>query len=239
MRSRRKSSQTGHTLLEVMFASVVLSIFVLAMGSVWHTARTNADALVVRQKAIFVLNSEMERLSALYNRTTFGVLGPVSTNGYTPTNILPATRLSYPLPLLSYVAQPFTTMSLATFNASDFNIWLHDSGSGLYAYVWIDRGRGVAGRLSWTTSNIIPAVCTAPGSCSCMGFSGLLSDNCRNLNLYLEYPYRIASDGTVTTQGQLQTLSLKTMVGHGETIDLVAWLLALTGGLGGILGLGL
>lgn len=79
--SKGVARQRGFTLIEVMTASVILSIFIVSLGTSWLVADRRADRLMNRQKAIFVLNGEMERLTTLYNLTTFGAAGAVTTTG--------------------------------------------------------------------------------------------------------------------------------------------------------------
>ena len=66
-------SQRGFTLIEVMTASLILSGLIVAIGSGWVVADRETSALITRQKAIFVADAEMERLTTLYGTTTFGV----------------------------------------------------------------------------------------------------------------------------------------------------------------------
>ena len=50
---------------------MILSIFIVAIGACWITADRRVNDLVLRQKAIFVANGEMERLTTLYDTTSF------------------------------------------------------------------------------------------------------------------------------------------------------------------------
>src|SRR6185437_14182415 len=129
--SDRLKSQRGFSLMEVMAAAIVLSIFVTALGAIWIMGDRRVNALVVRQKAIFVANMEMERLTTLYGTTMFGGLGPVSTTGY-------------------------TTTSATTFASGDsFQVYVSSNllSSLNRSYVWIDKAQGTLGRISWTTTN--------------------------------------------------------------------------------------
>ena len=62
----RKNFQSGMTLIEVMITIVLLSILVLGISGLWANVTGDFLALTTRQKAIFVLNGEMARLSALF-----------------------------------------------------------------------------------------------------------------------------------------------------------------------------
>lgn len=217
--SDRLKSQRGFSLMEVMAAAIVLSIFVTALGAIWIMGDRRVNALVVRQKAIFVANMEMERLTTLYGTTMFGGLGPVSTTGYTETAAFPSTRLIYPISLSpTYIpgTQDYTTTSATTFASCDsFQVYVSSNllSSLNRSYVWIDKAQGTLGRISWTTTNISANPCISLDSCNCLDPTGLLAGNCQKLVLYLEYPYRMVS-GNPVAASNLQTVTLATIVGR-------------------------
>src|SRR4051812_45189661 len=127
-------NQRGFTMIDVMAAAVVLSIFIVGLGAAWAVADRRAADLVPRQKAIFAANAEMERLSALYNLTNYGNVGGSTTTGYESSLPFPTTRLIYGSGGLSpYVpsAKDYTTTSSVTFNAgSAFLVWVATGGLG-------------------------------------------------------------------------------------------------------------
>jgi prepilin-type N-terminal cleavage/methylation domain-containing protein len=210
--------QRGFSLFEVMAASVVLSVFILGLGSLYYTASGRTTDLVIRQKAVFVLNAEMERLSSIYAYTSFGVAGPAATDGY---DGLLATRLTYPATMVGYMGagNEFVEANAATFAAgSEFLVWRKSGALPNLdrSYVWIDKDRNVLGRLSWTATNIVVNACWGDDDdCECLGYSGVQGseDWCRVLELFLEYPYHYAS-GNVLAPTNLQTITLKTIVGR-------------------------
>jgi prepilin-type N-terminal cleavage/methylation domain-containing protein len=212
-------SQSGFTLIEVMTASVILAIFILGLGTAWVVADRRVDKLVNREKAIFVANAEMERLNALYGNTTFGSAGAVTTTAYDGPAFLPATRLIYPSALSLYVGGPndYTTTSAATFQSgSEFQVWINSQllSSANRSFVWINRSQNVMARLSWVVTNITPAQCVVGSdSCGCLNYLGLLTGVCQRLDLYLEYPYRLAA-GAPVANSNLQTVTLSTIVGR-------------------------
>jgi prepilin-type N-terminal cleavage/methylation domain-containing protein len=217
--SDRLRSQRGFTLMEVMTAALILSALVVSIASGWVVADRETSNLIIRQKAIFAADAEMERLTTLYGTTAFGALGPVSTTGYTETAAFPSTRLIYPTtlsPLYLTSTQDYTTTSANTFNTgSVFLVWINSNllSSLNRAYVWVDQDHNVMGRISWTTSNISASPCTGLDTCSCLDPTGLLAGNCQKLVLYLEYPYRLVS-GNPVAAATLQTLTLSTIVGR-------------------------
>jgi prepilin-type N-terminal cleavage/methylation domain-containing protein len=217
--STKRRSQGGFTLIEVMTASVILAIFIVGLGTSWVVADRRVDTLVNRQKAIFVANAEMERLTALYSLTTFGLGGAVTTTAYDGPAYLPSTRLIYPSPLSFYVGGPndYSTTSAATFQTgSEFEVWINSqaSPSANRSYIWISRSENVMARLSWVVTTISPAQCVVGGDgCGCLNYSGLLSGECQRLDLFLEYPYRLTS-GAPVAASSLQTVTLSTIVGR-------------------------
>jgi prepilin-type N-terminal cleavage/methylation domain-containing protein len=223
MRSDSRYGQRGFSLIEVMFASMILSVIILGVGGFWYAASSRVADLVLKQKAIYVLNAEVERLTALYVFTglaTHATDNPVTTTGY--DGVGPFTRLVYPSDLTTFMGagNNFVTTSANTFaTGSEFLIW--DNLGFLSAlnrmYVWIDKSRNIVGRLSWVDTPINIGSCIQAADCSCQRFDNqdLTGGRCRRLDIYLEYPYRFAISGTVTAPAQLQTISIKTIAGRG------------------------
>jgi prepilin-type N-terminal cleavage/methylation domain-containing protein len=217
--STDRGPQAGFTLIEVMTASVILAIFILGLGTSWVVADRRVDKLVNRQKAIFIANGEMERVTALYNLTTFGLAGAVTTTSYDGPAYLPSTRLIYPSALSTYVGSgnDYTTTSSTTFQSgSEFQVWINAPGtiSANRSYVWISRSENVMARLSWVVTNISPAQCVVGSDgCGCLNYLGFLGGNCQRLDLFLEYPYRLTG-GAPVASGTLQTVILSSIVGR-------------------------
>ena len=148
-------ADAGFTLVEVLAAGIVLSAVVLCLVRAWTVFDVMSLDLQVRQKAVFVLNGEMERLSGLYTVGGFGGAGPgqlQSVSAYPAVAGIPnsANRLVYGTGTTS--AQSFTTTSFATFTAAataDSTILISGSGASASNFVWIDRPRKIVGRLSW------------------------------------------------------------------------------------------
>jgi prepilin-type N-terminal cleavage/methylation domain-containing protein len=217
--NRNLRGQRGFSLIEVMTAAMVLSIFIVAIGACWITTDRRVNDLVLRQKAIFVASAEMERLTVLYDTTAFGVLGPVATTAYDGPAYLPSSRQIYPNALSSYMGggADFTTTSVATFQSGDaFQVYINSQFVPALnrAYLWVDQTQGVMARVSWKTTNISPSACVVGGDgCGCLAYGAASSGSCQKLNLYLEYPYRLVS-GSPVAGATLQTVVLSTIVGR-------------------------
>ena len=213
-------SQRGFTLIEVMTAAVLLAILAVALGNYWLLTDRRATYLVWRQKAIYVASGEMARLTALYNRTAFGWIGPVTTTGYETTNGLPSSRLTYPTSLGFYMSagNDYTTTSSATFQSgSSFQVWINQGAvsAANRAYVWLDQNHNVMARLSWAATTITPSSCAGVDGCYCLNplGSGFGSARCQKVDLYLEYPYFL-NGGSPVAGSPLQSVTLSSIVGR-------------------------
>ena len=223
MPRNKRRRQRGFSLLEVMFASTILSVIILGVGGFWYAANSRVADLVLKQKAIFVLNAEVERLTALYVFTSFATdltNGPVTTTGYDGLGAIPTTRLAYPSDVSAFASNNYVTSSAGTFSTgSEFLVWINSNILPALnrSYVWIDKNRNLVGRLSWVATDITVASCIQAADCSCQRFDNLSLNGgrCQRLDVYLEYPYRFATSGTVTAPAKLETISVKTIAGRG------------------------
>ncbi|MDP7054754.1 MAG: hypothetical protein QGI61_11365, partial [Alphaproteobacteria bacterium] len=68
-------TEVGMTLIEVLVGIVMTAILVLGLTGVWTTVGSEFLFLTVKQKTIFVLNGEMERLTSLFRYTDFTLNG--------------------------------------------------------------------------------------------------------------------------------------------------------------------
>ena len=219
----------GFTIIEVMAAGALLS----ALGLCIMQGATVLDRLsfevLLRQKAIFVLNGEMERASALYNRTAYGASTSPSTSGYTAVAAIngSGTRYTY-LPW-----QPLVTFGVATaaaltaVAAPDSTVWMVTSGGATQNFVWLDRSRGLLARLSWSMCDVTDntsSACWVTGgkqpkagaTATCYGYGGGFGV-CDLMTMFLDYPYTIVGGApTPLTTTTATTLSLSTIVGRRE-----------------------
>lgn len=212
-------NQRGFTLIEVMFASMALGVLVVGLAAFYRVQSVNAADLVLRQQAIYVLNAEAERITALYTYSNFGSTGPELTTGYTETAALPASRYIYPSDLSTWQSngQNIMTSSAGSFSGKPFTVYF---ASGTLpaldrTYVWISEDRGIIGRLSWTASDIVVGSCSDGGDCLCNNYSGVGGGYCQTVRIFLEYPYRL-SGGNVVPPAKPLTVSVATIVGRGE-----------------------
>ena len=216
----RTDLQSGMTLIEIMITLVVLSILVLGISGLWANVTGDFLALTTRQKAIFVLNGEMARLSAFFrfNQYNFSFNANNSSNY---KDIGPERRDIFP-PVGSDTGafnNIVLTAGNGAFNCGDSNC----AGNVLHFknavdgeprnYVWIDQARKIVGELSWRLSG------EGPKECSSTSTFGAVSSNaeCKEIIIYLRFPLRYVNDTTPpkpTEFGRVETLILTTIVGR-------------------------
>ena len=230
--------ESGFTIVEVLAASALLSIIVLCAVQGWAVVNRLSFDLLLRQKAIFVLNGEMERAVALYTRTNFGASVTSSSTGYTAYAAIvgSGTRITYSTAVAPVTFTVSTASAFTLASAPDSLVWMNGGGSGTpFNYVWLDRPRGLLARLSWsacTVTNATSKACWVIGSPAgqksksnavCYGYGGG-SGVCELITMFLDYPYVIAGGvptplvGGVASAGATpaSTLSLSTIVGRRE-----------------------
>ena len=206
--------QSGMTLIEIMITIVVLSILVLGISGLWANVTGDFLALTIRQKAIFVLNGEMARLSALFrfNDYTF-----VENNSGNYTDSGPKVRDVFPESGAgsTTVDEIVVTSAQGSFSCGDNSCAgsvLHINNplsGGQRNYVWIDQARNIVGELSWRFRDDNTVIPVNANIC--------FDRPCRELTIYLRFPLRYKND-TTTPQppefGRPETLSLITIVGQ-------------------------
>jgi prepilin-type N-terminal cleavage/methylation domain-containing protein len=223
--------QSGFTLAEVLVGIVITSILVLGLSGLWTTVNSQFLFLSMKQKAVFVLNGEMERLSALYRFTDFSNSSAFRTVTYNnatdgddfadannPTLAAVSQRW-----IFSDAAQPdgLTDMTVTTdalFDCSlnvtavnaQFNadcaarVLLDGNGVGTdddRNYVWIDQHRRITARLSWRIRDVSLNTSFPNATPSCWD-NGAGSD-CQELTLYLDFPYRYSDASTPDAEANL------------------------------------
>ncbi|MGY8938210.1 MAG: type IV pilus modification PilV family protein [Alphaproteobacteria bacterium] len=206
--------QSGMTLIEIMITIVVLSILVLGISGLWANVTGDFIALTIRQKAIFVLNGEMARLSALFRFGNYKPFVEGNSRNYTE---IPKTRDIFPESGSgsATVDEIVVTSAQGTFSCGNNTC----AGSVLYIdnplsggqrnYVWIDQARNIVGELSWRFRDDNTVIPVNANIC--------FETPCRELTVYLRFPLRYQDDTTTPLRpefGRLETLSLITIVGE-------------------------
>jgi len=235
MRSRHhRRRQSGLTLMEVMVGMVLVGILVIGMNALWEAAARQLDDVSLRQRAVFRLNGEMERLSALYVFGT-GPTGPVAVTDYA-TATIPARAGSYitattgtrtiyaetqPGTVSAAVPMMAPSTDLANRVAADGSdantvygrIYYLDAGvpnttADDRNLVWLDRENGVLAQISWETQDLPNTDPTGIRPCN--------AGTCKLLTLYLDYPFRYASPAADPRgdMGPVETITLQTIVGQ-------------------------
>ena len=219
----------GFTIIEVMAAGALLS----ALGLCLISGGTVLDRLsyetLLRQKAVFVLNGEMERLAALYNKTSFGSNISTSTTGYTGiTGITNSgTRATYTSSQTQVSFGVTTAASFTNAGTASSAVWLYQSGGATQNYVWLDQARGLLARVSWASCDVTDQTSTscwvtggkqknAKNTAACYGYGGG-TGVCDLITMFLDYPYVISGGAPKPlATATATTLSLSTVVGRRE-----------------------
>ena len=241
--------QFGFTLIEVLIGTVLIAILVLGLSGLWTTVNNQFLFLTLKQKAIFVLNGEMERLTALYRITNFAangsafhevtynnsvdgddfadasknpleavnkrlVFGSRPQNAASLGNIITVEGTQFDCPIN-------TNLNTAQFNADCAGHILVDENTNVTNdnrnYVWIDQHRRITGRLSWRIRDIKASLDAFYPNVDgpCWDFFDSNGSNCKELTLYLHFPYRYSTAQEPDTDagfGRRETLLLKTFV---------------------------
>ena len=214
----------GFTLIEVMVGFVLVATLLLAMNTLWFIVAREIDYLTLRQKAVFRLNGEMERLTEWYRGGSADTVPTGTTTGNTSGYDTAPTWASG-----DYVSNPSTrniydrttdgTRGMVTIEA-DANglsldeVFYFDSDSDATVggndrnFVLLDSDQNIAARLSWSLTE-------AHTTCGALPGYGA-PDPCFFLTLYLDFPFRFdTTDGTVDViEGSpVETITLQTIVG--------------------------
>jgi prepilin-type N-terminal cleavage/methylation domain-containing protein len=231
--TRERHHQKGLTLIEILVTLVLLSILVFGLTGLWSNVSGHFLSLTLRQKAIFVLSGEMDRLSALYRFTNFGADAADSDYSTSPPAQQyggPTSRKIYPLTSTNApVVDTIVTQVAATFDCGTNDCAariFHDAngaGSGDdRVYVWIDQARKITGRLSWVQEPLVSVSDSADCSDGVSTGDGTTLGGtapCQDFTVYLEYPFRFMNGTTPdapTGFDKIHQLSLKTIVGRRQ-----------------------
>lgn len=218
----RNAHQAGFSLIEVMVAMGILSGMVIALSTAWVSLSKSSLDLLLRQKAVFVLNGEMERLVALHQLTDFGDGGARSSSGYPALDGVSDNRFIYPMnvgPYMPQASDDFVKPSFTQFNDGADGLVLEVEGATeteKRTYVWLDRPRSLLAQISWTTDDVVPDAC-AFAACDCYDFGGAVTGApCRALTLVLTYPFRFDLIEGVEAHTKTGTMTLRTIVGRRQ-----------------------
>lgn len=165
--------QRGFTLIEVMVGMVLASILVMGLTSLWGVITTQFIDLSLRQRAVFALNGEMERLAAIYSSNALPTVTAVGATG----------RFVYSDTVSFVHAAPNLANFVVTY---DGKLFYYDGNAGTTDdrnLVWIDYAKKVVGKLTWENANYlgVGAQCVIGG----------ITNQCNLITMHLEYPFRM------------------------------------------------
>lgn len=235
----RQHRQIGMTLVEVMVSMVLVAILLIGMNSLWVVVARQFDDLVLRQKAIFRMNGEMERLAEIYRRgDSNGVIATNSTGYDTNPPSLEGSYIRLPDPRIIYARAAAVAVAPNSYvvttgnNFQDIDntlqkpeqitkayqmVFAFDSGTNNADddrnLVWLDRENMIVAQISWALTSINDTTGVAR-PCGPVGATVL---SCHVLTLYLDYPFRYLSDlnpKEVISGIPVDTITLQTIVGQ-------------------------
>lgn len=199
--------QHGVTQIEVLIGIVLTATLVLGLVGLWTLVDEHFIRLQWRQKAVFELNAQTERIAALYRHTAF-----VDAAGTHADNGITVGRWIYrgdPALVTGLVATENKDTDVTSASFTERQVLFMDypgppTSPTQTNVIWIDRDNRVTAELSWTLSDdgLNPAACW--------------NNACYRLTVSLGFPYRLvdAQGALVADLGEIETLTLQTLVGR-------------------------
>lgn len=204
----------------------LISMLVLGLSATWVTVDDHFYRLDLRQRAIFLANNEMERLSTLGRYTDFftaseasyqddagarwiyrgtpqvttGMVSPSPPNLVVTVNALGAATKT---PVDTFTERQILFLDTDALNNANTELNV----------LWLDYDNNVTARLEW---EIMVDSATADGRSHDMG--GCLGDSCHVIEVRVSYPYRFVDgvDPAEDSMGGVETIALRTIVGRQQ-----------------------
>ncbi len=214
----------GMTLIEIIIAIVITSILVIGLSGMWVLVDDQFLRIAQRERALLVLNGQLERLSSLYRYTNFINEQNIHSDDIAtiPTTVeVPAINV----PRQIYRADPGNNgvvgmLLIETANANVTKAAFDNESRILFMdtvvaandsnernVVWLDRALNFTATFSWHLEDLSNA-----GAGLCFDAAG----RCYLLVARLEYPFRFIdnTNPAQTIYDQPQVLELRTVVGE-------------------------
>jgi prepilin-type N-terminal cleavage/methylation domain-containing protein len=213
-RSNKNSfaSCRGFTLVEVMIGMILTTILVMGMSGVWGMVSEQFFQLALRQKAVFVLHGQMERLASLYRYTNFIEDTTIHPDLANLEDIIHQTgsgndESNAYISGLVYLETTDTDVDKDDFIQGQTLFMDYSSGTKINV-VWLDRDLDITATMKWSLTPISTACYQETGNAD--------HSNCYLLTLTLEYPYRFIenTNPVKNSMGTLETLTLQTITGR-------------------------
>lgn len=213
-----------------MVAGGMFAVMATGTMHMWVSSNQVSHDLLIRQKAVFVLHGEMERLTSMARRSEFFHSG-LHYGSFFPN----LAYKTFALPIFSWerymyenTVDPFTGGGNNDFVTEDVNKFDHENDhyvlfdeNGFTTdrnYVWIDRDRNIAGMISFWVQGVSVDDCEF-SDCECVDFEGTSNgDLCAMTELLLDYPYSLNDSDEMEQSGPLKTLTLRTIIGRQDVV---------------------
>ncbi|MCP5142034.1 MAG: hypothetical protein H6980_06765 [Gammaproteobacteria bacterium] len=201
--------QFGITQIEVLIGIVLTATLVIGLVGLWSLVDEQFQRLQWRQKAVFELNAQTERLAALYRHTNFlGEAGRHADGGVTVGRWIYREDPSPSEGTVSGLVVAENHDADVDANSFGERQILHmdypgpPTASSHTNTIWLDRDNLVTAELAWEIAEIdVP-----PPAC--------WRNSCYFMTVSLSFPYRLVA-GTaamVAEFGEIETLQVRTMV---------------------------
>lgn len=228
----RPLADAGFTLIEVMVGFVLVAILLIGMNQFWVVVSGQIDGQIIRQKAVFRANGEMERLVELYIGNSAQVDADIANFNSDGYDVVPVghvasglittspARFIYDSTVLGFVTTTFdefreeltSRSTAADANTVYSRVFFYDDPATAQDrnVVWLDREKGVVARLSWILDR------TGFDQAGRPCFVEVPLNECFLLTLFLDFPFRVGvAANPLQPFGNvpLETITLQTIVG--------------------------
>ena len=210
--------QRGFTIVEVVISLALVATLVLALQESWSIVNNLFFQLELRQKAYFILNNEMERLSILSREERLGdqsqELKTINKNG--------KIREIYDLE----ITRPTFVLSdgnefIKDINAEAGKIFYLDDFEYDKNIVWLDKLNDIVGVLTFTRTNLDGIAISNSPDTDPKGNTPCYADFCKQVEVFFEFPYRLKNGSILEKLPNIEVteVNLKSIVGIKNSID--------------------
>lgn len=196
----------GFTIIELMVGMVLISIMVLGMNNLWFVVDDYFFRLQLRQKAVFSLTGELERLAAFGRFSS--LMSLAATHGDNQATIGRWIYRADP-PTVS-VGFVITENALPPITSNTFNedqvLFVNAPGNNQPEdenIIWLDRDNLITAKFEWE-------VLSQEQVGDCFGAG------CYRIEARLSYPYRLVDNTSPaqTSMGAISTIAIRTNLGR-------------------------
>lgn len=209
MKRDRLFNLNAFTLIEVIVAMFIVSILLLGVITTLDVVDKMYFNIFLKQRAIYTLNSQTERLTSLYRWCSPNIFEPPADNDgniiYTSSAFANAAGCST------------NNNSFIISNIAGFNSWeaVYYNNISNYNAVFIDKDKQIAAKLWWNKVTVNQC-----GLCNNeIGCTNLATSDAICLIIHLRYPYRWTANGIIidtNLDSQPKDITIQTIVARNQ-----------------------